>query len=232
MAGHQIYPHEGPERLAEGVWRVKGGLPFPMYRNMIVLRLPDGELLLHSVVAMDEAGMAALEALGKPAYLIVPSVGHQMDTAFYRDRFPGIQVLAAAALREAVRGGITASVEEVLPRLGFILHPTPGTKAPEIVYEWMLPSGGRMLMVNDLFGGPDAYDTRRFTARLMQRLLGTPGNRFGLARIARMASVNDAGAVARFAHDLAETPDLKLITVSHGEPVRSDCAAALRGITA
>ena len=40
MAEHQIFRHGGLEELADGVWRVKGGLPFPLHRNMVILRLP------------------------------------------------------------------------------------------------------------------------------------------------------------------------------------------------
>lgn len=232
MATKTIYPHGGLEQLAEGVWRVTGGLPFPLYRNMIVIRLNTGELLLHSVVAMDEAGMAALEALGKPAYLIVPSAGHQLDTEFYRTRYPDIKVLAAAASREAVRGGIAASVEETLPQLGFVLHPVPGAKDVEIVYQWPLPSGGSMLMANDLFAGAKSYDDNKFMTRIMRPLMGTRGDRFGIARIAKMALVKDAGAITAFARSLAAIPDLRLVTVSHGEPLRERCAETLKAIAA
>jgi hypothetical protein len=130
---HRIFPHDPPERLTEGVWRVRGGLSFPLYRNMIIVRLASGDLVIHSAVAMDDAGMKALEALGRPAYLIVPNRGHVMDAAFYKQRYPGMMVLTLAAIRDAVaaKTPVDATVEDILPALGFRLHAVPATRAEE-----------------------------------------------------------------------------------------------------
>lgn len=38
MADHQVYPHGQLQQLADGVWRVKGRLPYPLHRNMVILR--------------------------------------------------------------------------------------------------------------------------------------------------------------------------------------------------
>ena len=66
------------------------GLP----RNMTVYRLPDGGLLLYSVIAMHEEGLRALEALGTPAVMVMPHDRHQMDAPFYKRRYPKLRVLA------------------------------------------------------------------------------------------------------------------------------------------
>jgi hypothetical protein len=229
MPEHEIFQHEGLEELTEGVWRVKGRLPFPLHRNMVVLRLPNGELLLHSVVALDEAGMRALEALGKPAYAIVPHPAHMRDAAYYHDRFPGLKFLTPAVSRKTVeeRVPVAGTVEEVLPPLGFVLHEVPATRVPEYIYEWPLPAGGRMLMVNDAFGGADASDNRQLMGRLLIRHTGAPGNRFGIARIYRLAMLRNPAPLKTLARKLATIPDLRLITVSHGEPVRTAAAEAL-----
>ena len=83
---HKVYPYGPPEALAEGVWLIRGNLSYPLHRNMVILRLATGELILHSVVAMEESGLRALEALGTPAYAIVPSILHVMDAPFYKQR--------------------------------------------------------------------------------------------------------------------------------------------------
>ena len=63
-----VLPHGELTSLAEGLWQVTGSLKNqPLPRNMVVWRMPDGGLLLHSVVALDDAGMHALEALGTPS---------------------------------------------------------------------------------------------------------------------------------------------------------------------
>src|SRR4051812_39875033 len=102
MTDHPVYSHGPLEQLANGVWRVRGTLSMPLMRNMIVIRLKAGELLLHSVVALDEAGLQALRALGEVAYIVVPHGGHQLDTAFYRDRFPAAKILAPETARQEV----------------------------------------------------------------------------------------------------------------------------------
>lgn len=231
MADPKILPHGGLEELAEGVWRVRGTLSFPLYRNMIVVRLPGGDLLLHSVVAMDDAGLAALKRLGRPAYSIVPHAHHQMDAPFFQERFPDMKALAPAA--EAPKMGnrfrLDGTVEAVLPALGITCHPVPGMRVGESVFEMPLASGGRLLIVNDLFAGEN-QSPPGLMPRIMSAITGAPGRRFGMARIVRLMQVKDRRAVARFVAGLAAIPDIRLITVSHGDPERADPAGALRRV--
>jgi hypothetical protein len=229
MAEHRIYPHGMPEQLSEGVWWVRGTLGFPLHRNMIVVRLPTGELLLHSVVALDESGMKALEGLGKPTYAIVPHTGHMMDIGFYKSRYPELKVLCPAVHRAAVeaRVPVFGTVEHVLPQFGFSLHEVPATRTPEYFYEFPLRSGGRMAMGCDALGSANMSDRSRAMGRLMA-LTGAPGNKLGVTRLYRLAMARDVAALRQFAARLAEIPNLKLLTVSHGDPVTHDPARALR----
>lgn len=224
---HKIYPHGKLEQLADGVWWVKGGLGFPLHRNMTVLKLPSGELLLHSVVALDEAGMKSLDALGKPAYAIVPHPQHQMDIAFYKDRYPDLKVLAPAVHKDKIRVPVAGTVEDVLPGLGFKLYPVPETRTPEYAFSWTLPGGGTALVINDALGGPNTADESKLMGRLVMRHTGVPGNTFGIARLYRTVMSKDVSALKRFAGELAAIPDLRLITVSHGDPVTRNAAQAL-----
>jgi hypothetical protein len=67
-----IYPYHPLKSLAANLWQVEGKLANGLPRNMTVYRLPDGRLLLYSVVAMHEADMEALEKLGLPAIMVMP----------------------------------------------------------------------------------------------------------------------------------------------------------------
>src|SRR5262249_3308422 len=100
--GQKLRPHGDLEELVPGVWMVTGSLPVRLKRNMTVVRMSDGSLLLHSVVAMNEAGMAKLDALGKPSVMIVPHAGHCMDAPFYKARYPEIRVVCPAGTRAQV----------------------------------------------------------------------------------------------------------------------------------
>src|SRR6185436_2856825 len=90
---HRRFPHDDLEQLAANLWTVRGSLPFPLKRQMIIYRLADGTLLLHSVIAMNDEGMAKLDALGRPSVMIVPHIGHRMDAPFYKARYPQVRVL-------------------------------------------------------------------------------------------------------------------------------------------
>ncbi|MFO1183849.1 MAG: hypothetical protein U1E56_03570 [Bauldia sp.] len=230
MAEHRIFPHGPLEQLGPGVWQVRGGLPMPITRNMVVVRLANGDLFIHSAVALNDRGFAELERAGRPRWVVVPSLGHQMDAPFYKERYPEAAILAPAAIADAVASKveIAGSVEEQLPKLGIGLHLVPGLKTVEYVYEVGLTGGGRMLIVNDALGhgklGADGLVGSLFN------LAGTPGGRVDVPRLFRMAFTSDVAAVRGFFAKLGGLPGLKLLTVSHGLPVRDDVAGRLRAM--
>lgn len=62
-----VKTHSGLMELAEGLWRVTGeGLMGPDWRTMIVYRMKNGGLLIHSAISMRDEQMKELGALGKP----------------------------------------------------------------------------------------------------------------------------------------------------------------------
>jgi len=233
MAETKVFPHGDFQQVIPGVWWVRGGLSFPLYRNMVVVRLPSGELLLHSLVALDENGLRELEGLGRPAYGIIPHAHHQMDAPFYQARYPDMKMLCPAGEKPGVEGKVklAGTAEDVLPSLGITVHKVPGTKVKEAVYEVPLASGGVVLVTNDLFGGAN-QGPNSFAGRLMMGIAGVPGRGFGLTRIFRWTQVKDLAAVKGFVRDLAGIPDIRAATVSHGDPVTGDVAGKLRAIAA
>jgi hypothetical protein len=103
---HKIYPHGPPEAFGPNLWQVRGTLAIPLIRKMVVHRLADGTLLLHSVVAMNDEGMRALEELGRPSVMVVPHPMHAMDAPFYAARFPGMKVVAPKDIAEKMAGTV------------------------------------------------------------------------------------------------------------------------------
>jgi hypothetical protein len=220
-ADHTLFPHDLPTLVAPGLWRVVGSLAFPLKRNMFVLKLPDGGLLLHSVVAMNDAGLAALEALGRPAIMVVPHPMHVMDAPFYKARYPHLRVVGRADAGARVKGvTFDGTPEQVLPALGIGVHLAAGMKIDEIVLD--VPIGdGRGLLFTDLVGQNEGATS------FLLKLLGPPGGA-GVARIVRFRQIADKGAVRDFLRSRAETPGLRLVAGCHGGVVTHDCAGWLR----
>lgn len=99
----EVLPHGEIVPLAENLWRVEGALPnMDLKRCMVVARTSTGELVLHSAIAMDEAHMAELEALGRPAWLVVPNGWHRLDAPRYKARYPGLVVVCPQQARKNV----------------------------------------------------------------------------------------------------------------------------------
>lgn len=233
MALHRIFPHGRWRELLPGLWTIRGKINAPLYRNMVVVRLPSGELVIHSAIALDDVGMAELETIGRPAYAVVPNAQHQRDAPFYASRYPGMQMICPAAARLEIRPvvPISAAAEEALPALGFKLHAVPGSKAMEYVYEYALPSSDRVLIVNDMIFGPNATPAN-LAGALMNMLLVGFRDRYGIARIYRRRMVTDMPALKRFIARLSTVAGLKLVTISHGDPITANPAAELRAIGA
>ncbi len=229
MAAQKMFPHGSIEPIVDGLWRVTGNLSFPLLRNMVIYRLPSGDLLLHSMVALNDQGFTEIAKLGKVTHAIVPSKAHQMDAPFFREKFPDLQILAPRDSMKDISAAakLNGAVEDVLPALGFKLHPVPGVKVFEYVYEVPLAGGGKALIVNDAFAGGHAYDETKFMSKILRPLLGGTGEKIGIARIYRWFIVQKPLDLRNFGRQLAQIPDLRVLTVSHGQPQVGDVASAL-----
>jgi hypothetical protein len=220
MKGHRIFPHGKLEEIAPAIWQVQGSLPVPLPRNMTVHRLPGGDLVIYSAVALDDEGMAELEALGRPAWLVVPHPLHTMDAPFYKARYPGIRVIAPEDAASRLRGvKVDIDPRHGLADLGLRHHIAPGMRYTEVVLE--LPvEAGRALLFTDLVARGDAPS-------FLHRLLGPPGA-MGLPRLVKYRQVRDRPQMRRFFEELADGDDLRLVLCSHGPPIESECATGLR----
>ncbi len=194
------------------------GLP----RYMTIHRLPDGRLILYSVIAMHEAGMRALEALGTPAIMIMPHDRHQMDAPFYKRRYPNLRVLAPSTEKPR-RVPIDSGLDE-LGALGIRAYALPGTTYDEVILE--LPvAGGVALCTCELLGNLIPPPTGLLG--LLFKLLGPPGGGFGVNRVVRWREVVSRRAVRAWLTSLAERSDIRMILMGHGAPVTDDISAAL-----
>src|SRR3569832_775583 len=113
--------------------------------------------------------MAELEAFGKPAFLIVPSVRHRLDAPNYSRRYPGITVVAPSTGFEKI--GEVVRVATSTPDFG-----DPTVRYVEIAGDSALEvegDDGLTVIVNDLIG--DIHDEQGLGGWLL-RLTGFAGD--------------------------------------------------------
>jgi hypothetical protein len=218
----KIHPYRPLRSLAANLWQVQGTLASGLPRNMTVYRLPDGRLLLYSVVAMHDEGMATLEALGRPAIMVMPHDRHGMDAPFYKRRYPDLRVLAPEP-RHARTVAVDGDLAQ-LGELGITAYPLPGTSYHEVVLE--LPvEGGFALCTTELLGNVSGLHG---LMGVLLHLLGPAGGGFGVARIVRWREVRDRPRVRAWMRAIAERPDLRMLLVGHGNPITQEPGASLR----
>jgi len=218
----EIYPYHPLKSLAANLWQVEGSLANGLPRNMTVYRLPDGRLLLYSVVATHDADLGALEKLGRPAIMVMPHDRHQMDAPFYKRRYPDLRILAPDP-RHARKVAIDGDLSE-LGALGIKAYVLPGTTYHEVVLE--LPvEDGVAICTTELLGNLSRLPG---LMGLLLRLLGPPGGGVGVARVVRWREVSDRKRVQAWLRSLAERPELRMVLVGHGSPVTDDPRGALR----
>jgi hypothetical protein len=105
-------PLDTPKPFADEIWIVDGpeigmrylGLTLPFPTRMTVVRLPSGDLWVHSPIAWSDGLAAALSGLGRVRHLVAPNTLHYWYLPEWRDRFPDARTYGAPGLaRKAKR---------------------------------------------------------------------------------------------------------------------------------
>jgi glyoxylase-like metal-dependent hydrolase (beta-lactamase superfamily II) len=97
-------PLDVPKPVADGVWIVDSGplrmmgLPLPV--RMTVLKLSNGDVLLHSPTRFDPALKRELEALGPIRHLVAPNIAHWSFLKDWQQHCPDAVTWAAPNLRQ------------------------------------------------------------------------------------------------------------------------------------
>lgn len=214
-----VLPHGDLERLADNLYTVEGKLKMPFgesRRRMTIVKLAGGRLAIYSAIALDERRMRELEALGRPAFLIVPSGIHRLDVHPWKERYPGLEVVAPEGARDRI--GEVVHVDATKVDLGDYrvrVEVVPGTNAQELAM--LVDTGtGKTLVVNDLiFNLPEMPGV----AGLGLKLLGFGPGHPKMPRLVRMRLVKDDARVRQQLRDWAALDGLERIVVSHGAPI-------------
>lgn len=227
-----VLPHGQLVQIDENLLTVVGEISMPLMhlpRRMTVVRLADAGLVVFSAIALDEDEMAALEAYGRPAYLIVPSDTHRLDAKTWKDRYPGIQVIAPEGARAKVEE--TVAVDTVAPHFDdpavqFVTVPgTQGREAALVVRT----AGGTTLVLNDVVG--NIRDAAGFGGWLLH-LAGFAGNEAQVPAVVKMSVIDDTKALRTQLLQWADLDRLARILVSHGSPIEENPRQVLRDLAA
>ena len=163
--------------VAEGVWTVQHPMRFPggvlLPARMTIIRLPDGDLLLHSPVPIDDALAAQLAALGPVAHVVAPSLLHHLFVAQALERYPQALLTAAPGLAEKRSELPVADVlsDEAPPAWEGVIDQVVIRGAPRLNEVAMFHRPSRTLIVTDLVFNvrqPQGWGTG-----LVLRMMGT-----------------------------------------------------------
>lgn len=191
---------------------------------MTVIRLPSGDLILHSPVEIDTEISDAVAALGTVRWLVGPCLVHHFHLADWQAAYPESVLCGAPGLAEK-RSDLPFSLrlpEEAPQEWHATLRATLFEGAPFMNEVVFLHQPSRTLILTDLAfnrppGTPDG-------APVFHRLVGAR-DRFGPHRIVRFGIRDRAAAQKTVERILAW--DFDRIIVSHGEVLETGGRAAM-----
>jgi hypothetical protein len=227
-----VLPHGKLTRVDDNLLTVVGNLPMPageFPRRMTVARLRDSRLVIFSAIALDEPEMQALEAWGKPAYLIVLNERHRKDAAIWKARYPDLFVVAPPGARDKAAEVVAVDATRVDfddPAVTFVV--VPGTEEMDcaLVVE---TTSGTTLVVNELIWN---VDDRPGVGGWLFRMAGFTGDAPKIPTFVAMKSIKDKPALKAQLEEWARLPGLKRVLVSHGDIIEEDPPRVLRGLAA
>lgn len=210
----KVLAHEPPLKLADNLLWVSGAIPgMSLKRTMVVVRLNDGQLVIHNGIALDDRGMAELERFGTPAFLIVPNGGHRLDAPAYKQRYPALRVFAPQGAREKVQQVVPVDGSYAdFPHDDVVQFETLHGVAESEGAMLVKSSDGTSVVLNDcMFNMDRKRDPLGF---LFTTVFGSaPGPR--VSRLAKLIYVKDKKALRADFERYAALPDLVRVIVAH-----------------
>lgn len=216
----EVGPHDPIERLDEGLVTVAGEIRMPLGnfpRRMTVVALSGGRSAIWSAIPLHERAMEQVEALGDPAFLIVPGVAHRLDIKPWKRRYPEMQVLCPPGAREAVEEVIPVDLtDDVLgdPDVQFETVPGVGGKEGALIVH---RGEATTLIVNDILAY--VHHPHGIGAHIMARLMGFGVKEPQIPWVGKRMFVENEKALAGAFRRWAQLPGLARIVVSHGDVI-------------
>ena len=226
-------PLDEPKEVAEGLFVVDSVLGPGLPVRMSVIRLRNGDLLLHSPTRFSHRLLRSLERLGPIAHLVAPNIAHWIYLKDWQERAPGARTWAAPGLRR--RGQVRRSGLRIDAELSDRAPPAWHGEIEQAVVRGgggfsevaMLHVASRTLLMTDLVQN---FEPRKlpWVIRALARLLGNTAPRgrapAHLRLLMRLRRAPDGGEAAR--RIVSWAPDRVMVT--HGHPFERDAATKLR----
>ena len=228
----KVLPHGKLTPIDDNILTVVGEIHMPLTdlpRRMTVVRLRDGHLVVFSAIALDESEMSALEAFGRPAFLVVPSDRHRLDAKIWKDRYPQMKVVAPDGARAKVDE--TVHVDSAAPEFGdpdVKFTTVAGTRGREAALRVHGPNG-TTLVLNDVVG--NIRHASGFGGWLL-RVMGFAGDEAQVPKVVKLAIIADKNALRAQLLQWAAIASLRRILVSHGSAIDDDPPQTLRELAA
>jgi hypothetical protein len=216
-----VLPHDPLQRLSDDVWRVEQQMDERVRRIMTLVRLNDGRVLIHNAIALEDELMAAIDAWGEVAAILVPNAFHRMDCRIMQERYPKAKVYAPAAAAKAVEKAtpVHGTYADVPQDTKVRVAHLPGIKDKEGVVE-VQGSDGPTVIFNDMVMNIPAVGFP------MNVFLG-PTGQVSIPRFARWLFASDKGALRKDLQRIADSKPARLVP-GHGKDVVGDVATPLR----
>ncbi len=216
------------EAVAENLWLLSHPLPLLgeyLGRNVTIIRLRSGDLVIHSTAPFSPDDVAAISALGRPAFLVEATTLHDTFVNEGRQAFPDVPYYAPEGFSKTV-GFPTESLAQPpgawAGELG-VLALAGKSRAPEYAFHH---GPSRTLIVADLtFNVTD-------DAPLGTRLFATVATHGGTTREVKVPrvekfTVTDPDAFRRATETMLAW-DFDRVIVGHGETIETDGKRRLR----
>lgn len=213
------------QSLAENLWL----LPYPLRmlgadlrRNVAVIRLTSGDLVIHSTGPFTQGDAAAIRSLGKPAWVLDVMLRHDTFTTEGLAPFPGVAYLGPNGYGQVVH----RTVQPLLPApaaWGDELQVVRLEGVPSMEEHAVFHAPSRTLIVADLlfnFGAEASW----WTHALLLLAVG-PKHNPGVSRSFKF-TVKDRAAFERSLATVLAW-DFDRIVVGHGDVIERDGKAAL-----
>lgn len=214
------------KQLAENLWL----LQYPLSvlgtqhgRNVTVIRLSSGKLILHSMAPFSAADLVAIHALGEPAWLVEAMLLHDTYAQEGRRLFPDLPFLGPPGFSEVVKFPALPLLPASAAWGGEVaIFPIEG--APMLKEHAFLHRPSRTLIVADLVFNFSEHERgwNRFFHRHIAGFKRYPG----MSRIFKLCIRDRAAFQASMTPILQQ--DFDRLIVGHGNVIESDGRALLQ----